>query len=233
MSQWMGTGALALWIDVTPGLEDEADTWYVDEHLPDRVYTAGYGRARRYKAVEGGPKYLSIFEAQTPDALGSEGYLALVRQISEQSRRIRAGFTRVLRNTFSVPWSQGRGVGGCMASVRLRATGDAGAAASTGQPPQAMLAAILKQPGIVGVHWLVPAPEVRARMDQVRAVGQGDELAGHALLIEATQPGDIARLRQAQLSAAAFSAEGWREEGFAVYQLLYEVSQNSPGGTST
>lgn len=229
MSQWMGTGALALWIDIEPALEDEADSWYVDEHLPDRVYTAGYGRARRYRAVEGGPRYLSIFEAQTPDALGSDGYLALVQQISEQSRRIRGGFTRVLRNTFNVPWSYGRGIGGCMASIRLCAAD----AASLPTLSPALLSAALAQPGIVGVHWLVPAPQVRARMDKVRAVGQGDELVDHALLIEATQASDIARLRRAVLTPTELGAGGWREEGFGIYQLLYEVSQNSPGDTSS
>ena len=112
MSQWNGTGGLLLWIDVDPALQREADAWYVAEHLPERVDIAHYRNARRYVAVEGAPRYLSIFEADTPDALASEGYLGLVRKISAQSQRIRAGFSTVVRNTFSVRASVGRGRGG-------------------------------------------------------------------------------------------------------------------------
>ena len=46
MSAFMGSGVLALWLDVAPDLERETDDWYVDEHLPDRIDTGGYLRAR-------------------------------------------------------------------------------------------------------------------------------------------------------------------------------------------
>jgi len=102
MSTLMGTGALLLWLDVAPELERETDAWYIDEHMPERIDFGGYLRARRYDAIEGAPRYLTLFEARTPSALASEGYLRLVRRISEQSQRIRAGFSNVVRNTFAV-----------------------------------------------------------------------------------------------------------------------------------
>lgn len=221
MSKWLGTGALALWIDIDPAVCSEADAWYVDEHLPDRVFAAGYARARRYKAAHGGPTYLSLFDTRTPEDLVSAGYLALVKQISEQSHRIRAGFTRVLRNTYRVQSSQGLpGTGGCMASIALRAAGTTSDGSRIGQ----LLEAAAAHPCITGVHWLVPAPEFRQRMDGVRAVGQGDESVGHVLLIEATQPEDIDALRRDCLSTSNLLKHGWVEDNLAVYQLLYDIA---------
>jgi hypothetical protein len=61
MGQWKGSGGLILWIDIDPAVQDEADAWYLDEHLPERVQVAGYRSARRYVAIEAEPRYLSVF----------------------------------------------------------------------------------------------------------------------------------------------------------------------------
>src|ERR1700754_587625 len=111
MSSLLGSGALALWLDVAPELDRETDGWYIDEHMPERIAIGGYLRARRFVAIAGPPAYLTLFEAQTPAALASEGYLRLVGRISQQSQRIRAGFSNVVRNTFAVRRTLGRGIG--------------------------------------------------------------------------------------------------------------------------
>jgi hypothetical protein len=223
MSVLMGSGALLLWLDVAPELDRETDAWYIDEHMPERIDIGGYLRARRFGAVEGAPAYLTLFEAQTPAALASEGYLRLVGRISEQSRRIRAGFSNVVRNTFEVRQSRGRGIGTIVASLRLTpkiaARAEAVAAALDAQVPQ-----LLRRPGVVGVHWLQAAPEVRARMDAVRAVGQSDAGADYVLLIEATRVAEVQAIRRDAVSAAALERSGWAEQGFGIYNLLYEVS---------
>jgi hypothetical protein len=219
----MGTGALMLWLDVKPELDRETDLWYIDEHMPERIDIGGYLRARRYNAIEGAPAYLTLFEAETPSALASEGYLNLVKRISDQSQRIRAGFSNVVRNTFAVRQSRGRGVGGVVASLRLTprdaANAEGAAAAIDVRVPQ-----LLRRPGVVGVHWLQAAPAVRARMDAVRAVGQSDASADYVLLIEATRVADVKAIRRDALSTTALEEYGFVEQSFAIYSLLYEVS---------
>jgi len=226
MSALMGDGVLALWLDVAPELALETDDWYVDEHLPERIDIGGYLRARRYRALEGGPGYLTLFEAADPDALASAGYLGLVGNISERSQRIRAGFSNVARNTFRVQATAGRGLGAVMISLRLRETG----------PQQAGNGAIdrhvrqlLRHRDAVGAHWLRAAPEVRARMDAVRAVGQRDASTGDVLMLEATHPGTLHALRDGALSDAALSRLGWRVENAGIYGLMYEVSGRISG----
>jgi hypothetical protein len=228
MGALMGQGALMLWLDVAPEMAREVDGWYIDEHMPERIDIGGYLRARRFEAVEGGPVYLTLFEAQTPAALASEGYLRLVGRISEQSRRIRSGFSNVVRNTFAVRQSRGRGVGTIVASLRLApvvaAHAEAAVEALDAQVPQ-----LLRRHGVVGVHWLEAAPDVRARMDAVRAVGQSDATADYVLLIEATRVADVKAVRRDVLSAAALAQAGWGEQGFGIYNLLYDVSGLAKG----
>jgi hypothetical protein len=223
MGALMGTGALVLWLDVAPQLERETDAWYIDEHMPERIDGGGYLRARRYSAIEGAPAYLTLFEAQNPSALASEGYLRLVSRISQQSQRIRSGFSNVVRNTFAVRQSRGRGIGAIVASLRLMpldpARAAAAAAALDTQVPQ-----LLRRRGVVGVHWLQAAPAVRARMDAVRAVGQSDAAADYVLLIEATRVADLHEVRRDAVSAVMLEQLGFVEQNFAIYGLLYEVS---------
>jgi hypothetical protein len=223
MGALMGTGALMLWLDVAPELDRETDAWYVDEHMPERIDIGGYLRARRYSAIEGSPAYLTLFEAQTPAALASDGYLRLISRISKQSQRIRAGFSNVVRNTFAVRESRGRGIGAVVASLRLTAR-DPGGAAVAAAALDTQVPRLLRRPGVVGVHWLQAAPAVRAKMDAVRAVGQADAGADYVLLIEATRPADLHEVRHDVVSPAMLEQSGFAAQNFAIYSLLYEVS---------
>ena len=221
MSKFNGSGALALWIDVAPALQAETDAWYVDEHLPERIVVAGYRRATRYVALEGSPRYLSVFEADTPQALASEGYLGLVRQISDQSKRIRGGFSNVVRNTFVVRASAARALGAVVASLRLEPASQEGSdSAAALFKMDALLPALSGHHCIVGAHWLQGEPQVRASMDAVRAVGTSDATVDHVLLVEATQATELEMLRTGPLSDAALQAAGWRLQAFGIYRLL-------------
>jgi hypothetical protein len=224
MSSFLGSGALALWIDVAPELRAETDYWYIAEHLPDRIHIGGYLRSRRYRALEGSPQYLTLFEAKTPQDLASEGYLSLVKSISEQSKRIRAGFSNVARNTFTVKASVGMGVGVLMASFRLRS--DPNLIQSSND---AALINIAEQTslleGIVGCHLLIAEPEVRAKMDQHRVTGVQDAMVECALLIEATDQRDLDAFYQKVHMHEALTLAGWSVEQYAVYQLMYELAR--------
>jgi hypothetical protein len=222
MSVLQGSGALALWLDVAAELDRETDGWYIDEHMPERIDIGGYLRARRFVAIQGAPAYLTLFEAETPAALANEGYLRLVGRISAQSQRIRAGFSNVVRDTFTVRQSLGRGIGTVVASLRLVPRDPA--QANVTEALDAQVPRLLRQYGVVGVHWLQAAPEIRAQMDSVRVTGHADAHADYVLLIEATRVADLQALRRDMLSAVALERSGWVEQAFGIYSLLYEVS---------
>ena len=219
------TGALLLWIDVDPRLERETDDWYVQEHLPDRIEVGGYARARRFVALDAAPRYLTMFEAATPEALASDGYLRLVANVSDASRRIRAGFSQVVRNTFEVRASARAAGGGVVAAWRLRGTAQADAT---------RIDAIV--PGLVGdrvvaAQWLAPRPDIRARMDSHRVTGLDDAATGPVLLVELGDPADVTDLRAGPLSTAAWSAAGFAVEAVGAYRLMVDFAATVDGPT--
>ena len=77
-----GSGLLLVMMDIDPEHEDDFNHWYDEEHVPERNAISGFLTARRYRAVEGGPKYLAIYEMDTPEVLDSEAY----RYVSEEGR---------------------------------------------------------------------------------------------------------------------------------------------------
>ena len=212
----VGSGALMLWIDIDPVVVPEADDWYADEHLPDRIEIGGYQRARRFVAVDDdtSPRYLSVFEARTPDALASDGYLGLVSRISAQSTRIRAAFANVARNTFALRAATHRARGGVVAAFRLVATRDADAARIDALVPR------LVRGAVVAASWFEPAPDVRARMDAHRVTGRDDASVGPVLLVEAGTPRELGALRAGPLADEAFAAAGYELQAFGLYRLM-------------
>lgn len=218
----IGEGVLALWLDVVPDQIVETDQWYIDEHLPERVDIGRYHRARRYERTDAkSPTYFSLFEAATPQALASSGYLSLVKKISDQSRRIRSGFRGVIRNTFQVKASIGRGTGGLMTSLLLEPTSLNGQ--SSNISPLTMLQQLLQRDRITGAHWLEQAPLIRKEMDAHRAVGQGDASVHTVLLIEGTHQTDIDLALKEVCTEERLSILGFKPTTCASYRLLYEV----------
>lgn len=224
MSSFLGSGALALWLDVAPELKAETDYWYLAEHIPDRIHVGGYLRARRYQAIIGSPEYLTLFEAKTPADLASPGYLSLVKSISDQSKRIRAGFSHVARNTFAVKSSVGAGIGVLMASFRLKRAADISENLSLAKLVEISEQALLME-GVVGCHVLGAAPEIRAKMDQFRVTGVQDSLVEYALLVEVSHQRDLDAFYQKVHMQEVLADAGWIVEQYAIYQLIYELSQ--------
>ena len=70
----MANGLLLFMTDIDPAHEDEFNRWYEEEHLAERMTIPGFLSARRFQAVEGTPKYLAIYDLESPDVLGSAPY---------------------------------------------------------------------------------------------------------------------------------------------------------------
>ena len=64
-------------VDVAP--EDEAafNEWYDNVHLPDILACPGWISATRRICVEGGPKYVAIYEITGPEAYESPEFAAI------------------------------------------------------------------------------------------------------------------------------------------------------------
>ena len=57
--------------------EKEWNDWYNTKHIANRLNISGFVSVRRYEAVEGEPKYITIYELENIDVLSSEPYIKL------------------------------------------------------------------------------------------------------------------------------------------------------------
>jgi hypothetical protein len=49
-------------VDIDPAHEDAFNHWYETVHIPDLLGCPGWLSARRYVAMDGGPKYVAVYE---------------------------------------------------------------------------------------------------------------------------------------------------------------------------
>jgi hypothetical protein len=184
-----GKAVLALWLDVDPAAIDECDDWYINRHIADRIAVPGWRRVRRFQAIQDTrPATLALYDVDSPEALVSEAYLRLQRDVDATDKRMRATFSNVVRDTFHVLHSAGTGEGGLMLTLRFQPdaatiSGDAVALAIKDE----IIPALSALHGVVGVHLLRQAPELRAIHDGQRKSGSDDAGAPWVLLVEATR----------------------------------------------
>ena len=97
----MANGLLLFMTDIDAAHEDEFKRWYEEEHLAQRMAIPGFLSAPRFQAVEGTPKYLAIYDLESPDVLQS----ALDRHIagagkSAWTKRMETLFLNGRRNVY-------------------------------------------------------------------------------------------------------------------------------------
>ena len=73
-----GQGMLLTSMDIDPADEDDFNRWYEEEHLAERMSVPGFLHARRYTALEGSPKYLALYDLESPEVLNSAAYRHVV-----------------------------------------------------------------------------------------------------------------------------------------------------------
>ncbi len=72
-----GMGLFVVWTDVAPEAEAEFNQWYDTEHLPQLLSVPGFLAGRRYQAVEGAPRYITIYDLADPIIYRSVAFLKI------------------------------------------------------------------------------------------------------------------------------------------------------------
>jgi hypothetical protein len=82
-------GLLLTLTEPPPGMEEEFNAWYDEEHLPERLSIRGFRSARRWVAEcrPGEGKYLATYELDSPAVLDSPEYLAFLNKPTPWTRR--------------------------------------------------------------------------------------------------------------------------------------------------
>lgn len=97
-----GAGLLLVFSDVAAEHDAEYNRWYNEEHIPERLSIPGVLDAARYRAVQGGPKYLACYELESPDAWHSEPWQRWLNNPTPWSRRMSPSVigTEYVRNLY-------------------------------------------------------------------------------------------------------------------------------------
>lgn len=93
-------GLLVVLMEPDDGYEELLNRWYDEEHLAERSEVPGIVSARRYVAVEGEPKYLAMYELDTPAVVQGEPYLAQKRSPTPLTQEVEA-HVRMIRNVYA------------------------------------------------------------------------------------------------------------------------------------
>jgi hypothetical protein len=97
----MANGLLLFMTDIDPALEGEFNRWYEEEHPDERMAIPGFITARRFQAIEGSPKYLAIYDLESPDVLQSATYRHIVGPgKSLWTKRMESLFVNSRRNVY-------------------------------------------------------------------------------------------------------------------------------------
>ena len=83
-----GAALLVVLTDVGPEHDAEFNSWYNEEHLPERLSAPGFLDAARYEALRGSPRYLAIYELESVDALHTEEYMRMSNNPTEWTKRM-------------------------------------------------------------------------------------------------------------------------------------------------
>lgn len=114
-----GNGVLLTFAEVPAEIEADFNEWYNREHIDERVNMPGFSRARRYRALEGRPKYFATYETAEVADLAAPAYLARLADQSPWSKRIMGQFSFFHRMTCRVSIDLSHGIGGALSLVRF------------------------------------------------------------------------------------------------------------------
>ncbi len=101
MSKERGNGLISVWTDINPAMDEEFNTWYNEEHIPERINEVqGFIAARRYLCVDGHPTYLAVYEMEEPSVIQSDAYKEISSRESEGTLKLRPHFLNTVRNIY-------------------------------------------------------------------------------------------------------------------------------------
>jgi hypothetical protein len=91
-------GFLLVLMQPPPAFEEEFNAWYDTENLPERLAVPGFESALRYVCVSGHPRYLAMYDLESPSVLNTEEYLRVSFQSSSPWTKRVVSRVRVYRS---------------------------------------------------------------------------------------------------------------------------------------
>jgi hypothetical protein len=179
-----GTGVVAIWHDLLPEAKDEFYEWHNREHMPERAGIPGFRRGRRFIALDAGPEYFNLYEADTVEVLGAQDYLSRLNTPTLWTKQVVPSFRSVARSICHVAYTDGVGQGAYLSTVRFDVPSTVRTDVVRGLR-QRLLPPLVDMAGITGVH-LCLADEAVSKVEtaEKRARSEGTQVPTWIVLIE-------------------------------------------------
>ena len=184
-----GTSALLLWNDYLGGDEQAFHEWYNRRHIPERVPgLPGFLRARRFEALNGGPKHIALYDLASAAALQSAQYRKLLDNLDPETRHFVPKFGNASKTILSVFARTGYGEGAVLAAMAFDADPSLLAKDGCGEH----IGRLVEREGIAAAHLFKLDATAMAGAKPTRP----DDLAlPWVLLVEAVSPRPLDGLR--------------------------------------
>ena len=179
-----GTGVVAIWHDLLPEAKDEFYEWHNREHMPERAGIPGFRRGRRFIALDAGPEYFNLYEADTVEVLGAQDYLSRLNTPTPWTKQVVPSFRSVARSICHVAYTDGVGQGAYLSTVRFDVPSTVRTEVVRGLR-QRLLPPLVDMAGITGVH-LCLADEAVSKVEtaEKRARSEDTQVPTWIVLIE-------------------------------------------------
>ena len=179
-------GVLGIWHGCVPGTEPALEEWYNRQHHIERIEIPGFLRARRYVALDDGPRFFCRYDVTGPEVLRSDAYLAVLNSPTEWTQRVMPNYRNMSRTVFLRHARLGRGDGAFAATLRL--PGDtAGAEDLLARLVAEVLPRVVDAPLVLSAEaWLRDPAMAAAGTAEVRLRGGPDMTAAAAIVVDAT-----------------------------------------------
>lgn len=212
-------GILLVLNDILETAEEEFNRWYQQQHVPERLRVPGFRTARRYRALEGAPAYMAVYECDALEVLASEPYLDRLRNPTDWTKKVMPGFRNMLRSACRETWSLGEGVGGAAIVMQCRPRG-AGRESARRYVEQQLTQERLQSAAMVRASLWEADATTTGTSPEMALRETADRRADWVLFLESY---DLARTRAALpalLPGAAADAAGLQVDAAGHYQLI-------------
>jgi hypothetical protein len=171
-------------------------------------------------------RYFTLYEGDSLDVFGSDEYRERLDSPTEWTKRMAPTFTNFIRSTCETLASGGRGVGGVLATLRLRI--DDSEEMSFRSEAASLADEFLQMPGVVGVHLGCTTAE-RAYLDTAESALRtttGDNELDAVVMVEGIGRGEVEAPRGV-IESRVSAIRGVSITGSAVYDLAYLLAADS------
>ena len=211
-------GILAIWHAVDAAIGDDYERWYFREHLPERLGVPGFLAGRRYEAVAGTPRFLTYYEARSPDVFVSKPYLDRLNDPTPWSTEVLRNFRDTNRTICRRTWETGEIRGAWGVVLRVNRSGEREDESAAGR-----VSALEEQGRAWAEDWRVLRVELWRR-EALPLPGRTEEAKLRAApdrFIEGAVLAHFAREEDARAAAESAGPADGAEAG--VYRLLCEL----------